>query len=136
MRYINIFATLILVFMVASAFSFIKKDKDKEQVVYAYGVATSFRDTVVYITEIQVLDSAKLDKDGFLPQRNLYPYQLKNYLENKWRAADYTCTISFSKKKETLTKDLNKLQNKLKKNKDNVIIMIPSNDFKFTKPEE
>ena len=44
-----------LVFMVCSAFSF-KKGKG-EKAVYAFGVAASFNDTVVYFTDIQVLDA-------------------------------------------------------------------------------
>lgn len=36
-----------------------------------FGVAASFNDTVVYFTDIQVLDSVKLDKGGFLPKRDL-----------------------------------------------------------------
>mgnify|MGYP006873686016 FL=1 len=79
MKYVRILFAVALVFMVCSAFSF-KKGKG-EKAVYAFGVAASFNDTVVYFTDIQVLDSVKLDKGGFLPKRDLYTYQLKNYLE-------------------------------------------------------
>ncbi|MDR1005198.1 MAG: hypothetical protein LBL97_09410 [Prevotellaceae bacterium] len=136
MKYIRILAALTLVFVVSSAFSFQKKDKQKkEEVVYAFAVATSFKDTVVYITEIQVLDSARLDKDGFLEKRTIYPYQLKNYLEFTKHAPDYTCTLSFSTKKEKLVKELTKLKSKLKKEKTNVLTTLSLTDFKFTKPE-
>lgn len=70
--------------------------KDKEKAVYAFGVAASFNDSIVYYTDIQVLDSVELDKNGFLPKRDLYTYQLKNYLEYNLKKPDYTCMIYFS----------------------------------------
>ena len=78
MKYLRILLAVTLVFTLCSAFS-MKKEKEKQ--VYAFGVAASFNDTIVYYTEIQMLDSVVLDKRGFLPQRELYSYQLKNYLE-------------------------------------------------------
>lgn len=66
-----VFAVM-LVFTLCTAFT-MKSHKP----VYAFGVAASFNDSVVYCTEIQVLDSTALDKNGFLPKRDLYSYQLK-----------------------------------------------------------
>ena len=68
-----------LVLTMCSAFS-LKKDHSKT--VYAFGIAASFTDTVVYFTDIQILDSAKVSKEGFLTHRDLYSYQLKNYVED------------------------------------------------------
>ena len=65
-----------------------------------FGIAASFNDSVVYCTEIQVLDSTALDKNGFLPKRDLYSYQLKNYLEYDLKKPDYTCMIYFSESKK------------------------------------
>ena len=48
----------------------------------------SFNDSIVYYTDIQVLDSVELDKNGFLPKRDLYTYQLKNYLEYNLKKPD------------------------------------------------
>ena len=76
MKHIKIVFAVMLVFTLCTAFT-MKSHKP----VYAFGVAASFNDSVVYCTEIQVLDSTALDKNGFLPKRDLYSYQLKNYLE-------------------------------------------------------
>ena len=89
MKYVRILCAVALVFALCSAFTM----KDKEKAVYAFGVAASFNDSIVYYTDIQVLDSVELDKNGFLPKRDLYTYQLKNYLEYNLKKPDYTCLL-------------------------------------------
>ena len=134
MKYVRILFAVALVFMVCSAFSF-KKGKG-EKAVYAFGVAASFNDTVVYFTDIQVLDSVKLDKGGFLPKRDLYTCQLKNYLEYDLKSLDYTCMIYFSENKKKLEKEAAKVKSKYKKNKTIVLMPIAPEAFRFKKPEE
>lgn len=134
MKYVRILFAVALVFMVCSAFSF-KKAKG-EKAVYAFGVAASFNDTVVYFTAIQPLDSVELDKNGFLPKLDLYTYQLKNYLEYDLRCPDYTCMIYFSENKSKLEKEAAKVKGKYKKNKTIVLMPIDSEAFRFKKPEE
>ena len=86
MKSIKILCSLLLVLMVCSAFS-LKGSKGKS--VYIVGVSASFTDSLVYFTEIQLLDSVRLDKNKMLPERSQYSYQLKNYLETRkgWRTA-------------------------------------------------
>ena len=134
MKYVRILFAVALVFMVCSAFSF-KKGKG-EKAVYAFGVAASFNDTVVYFTDIQVLDSVKLDKGGFLPKRDLYTYQLKNYLEDNQLQQNSTCMIYFSENRKKLEKEATKILNKYKKNNRMTVSRIDSDKFRFTKPEE
>lgn len=136
MKYVRIFFAVALVFMVCSAFSFKKGKGDKEKAVYAFGVGASFSDTVVYFTDIQMLDSVKLDKNGFLPKRELYTYQLKNYLEYDLRCPDYTCMIYFSESKKKLEKEATKVKGKYKKSRDIVVMPIASEAFSFKKPQE
>ena len=54
MKYVKILFAMALVLTMCSAFS-LKKDHSKT--VYAFGIAASFTDTVVYFTDIQILDS-------------------------------------------------------------------------------
>lgn len=136
MKYVRILFAVALVFMVCSAFSFKKGNGGKEKAVYAFGVGASFSDTVVYFTDIQMLDSVKLDKNGFLPKRELYTYQLKNYLEYDLRCPDYTCMIYFSENKKKLEKEAAKVKSKYKKNKSIVLMPIDAEAFSFKKPEE
>lgn len=74
MKSIKILCSLLLVLMVCSAFS-LKGSKGKS--VYIVGVSASFTDSLVYFTEIQLLDSVRLDKNKMLPERSQYSYQLK-----------------------------------------------------------
>ena len=121
-----------LVLTMCSAFS-LKKDHSKT--VYAFGIAASFTDTVVYFTDIQILDSAKVSKEGFLTHRDLYSYQLKNYLEYDLNKPDYTCMIYFAESKTKLEKEAAKVKAKYKKTTLSLQAIDPAS-FTFKKPEE
>ncbi len=134
MKYIRVILTVTLAFLLCSAFSFKSKDKDKK--VYAFGIAASFNDSVVYYTDIQVLDSVKLDKDGFLPNREAYSYQLKNYLEYNLSKPDYTCMVYFSENQSKLAKEAAKVKGKYKKTNSAVLQPVKPEDFNFKKVDE
>ena len=129
MRKIYSLLLLALVFVAESAFT----PKGKGKTVYAFGLAASFNDSIVYYTEIQTLDSISLDKNGFLPKRDLYTYQLKNYLEYQMQKSDYTCMIYFAENKAQLQKTASKLKGKYKQS---TLQLLPPDKFTFTKPEE
>lgn len=111
-----------------------KKNKEKE--VYAFGVAASFSDTLVYYTDIQLLDSVHLDKNGFLYRREVYSTQLQEYIYYQLAHENYTCMTYFSDNKEKLQKRLDKTLKMYKKSGNLSIHHIPLTDFKFKKPEE
>ena len=97
MKSIKILCSLLLVLTVCSAFS-LKGSKS----VYIVGVSASFTDSLVYFTEIQLLDSVSLDKNKMLPERSQYSYQLKNYLEKRGRADEpYLLCLFLEQQKET-----------------------------------
>ena len=133
MKYVKILFAIALVFTMCSAFS-LKKGSHKP--VYAFGISASFTDTVVYYTDIQLLDSVHLDKGGFLPHRELYSYQLKNFLEFEMNLPNRTCMIYFSENKKKIDKEALKVLGKYKKNKSIVLQKIDPEKFRFTKPEE
>lgn len=126
-------AALVVVLVLCSAFT-LKKGESK--VVYAFGVSSSFTDTLVYYTQIQTLDSVKLTKEGFLPHRDLYSYQLKNYVEEKGLQRSSTSMIYFSDKKAKLEKEQAKLLDKYKKNKRIAIRSLAAEEFHFSKVVE
>lgn len=131
MKFVKIVLPAIVVLCVLSSFTISKKETKS---VYAFGVSASFVDTVVYYTEIQVLDSVKLTKDGFLPKREAYSSQLKSYLESKGDA-NRTCMIYFSESKNNIKKEFEKLSDKYKKSKSISLKKIEKADFQFKKPE-
>lgn len=90
MRFIKIFCSLFVVLILCSAFS-LKGNKTKA--VYIVGVSASFTDSLIYFTDIQLLDSVKLDNNKLLPQRSHYSYQLKNYLEGQEGLVNRTCFV-------------------------------------------
>lgn len=112
MKSIKILCFLLLVLMVCSAFS-LKGSKGKS--VYIVGVSASFTDSLVYFTEIQLLDSVRLDKNKMLPERSQYSYQLKNYLENEEGLTNRTCFVYFSNSRKKLQKTINKMKIKYQK---------------------
>ena len=135
MKYVRILFAVALAFVFCSAFTLKDKEK-KEKAVYAFGVGASFNDLVVYFTEVQMLDSVELDKSGFLPKRDLYTYQLKNFLEYEMKKPDYTCMIYFSENKSKLEKEVSKVRGKYRKSKGVVLQVLPPAGFMFKKPQE
>ena len=133
MKFVKIFASLFLVFMVCSAFSL--KGKKQESGMYMAGVSASFTDSLIYFTEIQYLDSVLLDKAKLLPMRVQYSEQLEDYLENNLGLKDRTCFIYFNYKKEKVEKSIKKMKAKYLKDGKAVLKEV-GNDFKFTKAEE
>lgn len=133
MKFIKILGSLLLVLMVCSAFSF---KGSKGQAVYIVGVSASFTDSLVYFTEIQLLDSVSLDKNKMLPERAQYSYQLKNYLENQEGLTNRTCFVYFANSKKKLQKTISKMKTKYQKGKTLLIREVNPNEFRFKKPEE
>lgn len=138
MKLIKIFFTLLMMFAVAQASA--KKPKEPKApkstttTVYAVGVATSFNETVAYLTDMQVLNDATLDRKVYLHRRSGYSFQLRDYLVTQGKQ-DYTCLILFNVKKAKLEKELNKVRSRFAK--DNIqVLEIKEQDFRFTKPEE
>lgn len=131
MKYVRILMALAVVFTICSAFTMKSKDKP----VYAFGVAASFSDMVVYYTDIQLLDSVSLKNNGFLPQRDLYSYQLKNHVEYELNKPNYTCMIYFSETKKKLEKEMSKVIGKYKKSHLHLQVL-DQKSFRFVKPQD
>lgn len=130
MKKFKLASFILLVLLACSAFAQKKKDNG----VYIAGVSASFKDSLVYFTDIQLVDSIKLDKNKLLPERQQYSYQLKTYLENKYSSANRTCFIYFETNKEKLEKSMKKMKDKYQKGGKSIVRQVDS-EFKFTKVE-
>ena len=130
MKHLRLYLSATLLVIVCSAFA-----QGRTKNVYAFGFAASFKDSVAYLTDIQVLDSVRLERNtGFLPMRDQYSYQLKNYLEYDMGKPQYVCMIFFSKKLKKIQKEFKKI--KTLYTKGNVeLVGIEPEKFKFKKPE-
>ena len=72
--------------------------------VFMYGFAASFNDSIVYITDIQTIDSAWIDsKTGFLYSRDNYSYQLRDFLQ-RTGGEHPTCITAFAIKRKDIEK--------------------------------
>ena len=130
MKNFKLASFILLVLLACSAFAQKKKDNG----VYIAGVSASFKDSLVYFTDIQLVDSIKLDKNKLLPERQQYSYQLKTYLENKYGTSNRTCFIYFDTNKEKLSKSMKKMKDKYQKGGKSIVRQVDS-EFKFTKAE-
>lgn len=124
---------VVLFFAVFSSVS-VQAQKDNDDVVYVWGASISFNDTIVYFTEIQPLKGVKLEKGtGFLPNRQFYSYELKDYMNFKEDMPGRTSVILFSEKKSTLQKREAKIKKRLVE-KEGKTVRYLGDKFKFTKP--
>ncbi|MBR6980329.1 MAG: hypothetical protein IKH88_10930 [Prevotella sp.] len=109
--------------------------KDRCTPIYIFGFSASFIDSVVYITEIQIIDSAWVqDKTGFLVKRSNYTNQLNTYLSQQGMSSR-VCYVAYATKAKDILKKKNKLLKKLegsKKHPKNFDIrLIDELEFKF-----
>ena len=131
MRYTRFLCFLLLSVMAVTAFS--KKPKDKNTYgVYLAGVSASFTDSLVYFTDIQLVDSAALDSKGLLIGRSQYSMQLKDYLEQHQDGKNRTCFMFFNTKKRKLEKEIHKLKQKYQKG-NTLVLKNLGNSFSFEK---
>jgi len=80
---------------------------------YMFGFAASFKDSVVYITEIQDVKNVWYDtKSKFLLGRDNYSAQLKDYFKDKMQMPDRVCMVFFAKTMKEAEKKYLKLRKK------------------------
>ena len=132
MRYTRLFCALLAV---SFAFSLTaKKPKDKNKYgVYLAGVSASFKDSLVYFTDVQFVDSAALNNNGFLVERQQFSEQLNNFMESNAGSKGRTCFILFNAKKKKLVKEVGKLRQKYVKG-GGILVKDVDSSFQFQKP--
>lgn len=96
--------------------------KNEMKKAYVFGLASSFNDSTIYITEVQEVDSAWfVSKKHFLVGRENYSYQLRNHLEDQGEE-HRICTVAFSTNEKKIQKTWDKMlahYTRLKKKKNN-----------------
>ena len=97
---------------------------------YMFGFSASFKDSVVYVTDIQDVQGAWIEKKSkFLMGRDKYSEQLKTHLTEQLRQNDRVCVVFFNKSKKKAEKKYLKLMKKYKKGYD--IRYLNVTEFKF-----
>ncbi len=91
--------------------------RNVRKTVYMFGLAASFNDSTVYVTDVQRVDSAWVDsRTKFLFSRDAYSQQLRLFLAEKGEK-DRTCITSFSFDEKEAVKKFDKLVGKYVNNK-------------------
>ena len=111
-----------------------KKEKEPEVVrVYMYGVSIDFNESLVYMTDVQSLDSMIINGDGSLQNYSSYSLQLKVFLEGTLAENNQTCAVIYSDNKKKLDKLYAKMRKKYMADKDKVLKQIAKEEFVFRK---
>lgn len=108
------------------------QEKNTDKGVYLAGVAASFTDTLVYITDVQYLPEATLNEKGLLVDRTLYSGRLKNFVEEEDGIGGKTASVFYHRKKKALEKKMRKIRKKYEKSRILVVHNVP-NAFRFDK---
>ena len=98
------------------------------------GASISFSDSIVYFTEIQKMDSVSLQKSTkFLPDRQHYAYELKDYMALQEDMPGRTSVILFAKKRSSLEKKQINLKLRLERRR-GLKVRYLGDKFQFTRP--
>ena len=103
---------------------------------YMFGFAASFKDSVVYMTEIQDVKNVWYDKKTkFLMGRDSYSGQLKEYFKEKMLMNDRVCMVISAKSQKKAEKKYLKLRKKYMSSKKHTstyeIRYVSTQDFQF-----
>ena len=98
--------------------------------VYMFGFSASFKDSVIYVTDIQNVKGAWIEtKNNFLLSRDDYSQQLKVYLEETLQQPKRVCMVFFYLDKKKAEKQFLKLMKKYQKGYD--VRHVNVTEFKF-----
>jgi len=132
MRYLKYMLLTLLVSVAMGA------DAKQVQVphMYMFGFAASFKDSVVYMTEIQDVQKVWYDKKTkFLLGRDNYSAQLKEHFREKMQMPDRVCVVVFAKSMKKAEKKYLKMRKKYlgdaKHPSTYEVRYITTQDFKF-----
>lgn len=112
----------------------------KTNKIYMFGFSASFKDSVVYVTDIQNVQGAWIEtKSKFLLARDEYSRQLKNHLADQLQQPKRVCMVFFAMNRKKIEKEYLKLMKKYKKGYE--IRYLNATEFKFeaidmTEPSE
>lgn len=118
-------ALLLLATLTLSA----KKKQQPSQTIYLYALSASFNDTIVYITDIQTVDSAYMERKHILGGLHAYVQQVDRHFAAKGMPHRIN-TIFFQTKRSKAEKQFVKLRKKYSQS--NVSLQIlPQGEFTF-----
>ena len=103
--------------------------------VYLCGVSLNFNDSVVYVTDIQSLDSVIINKEGSLANYSTYSLQMKVYMEGTLGEINQTCAVLYSDDKKNLEKRINRMRKHFLANENKLFKKVSREAFAFRKEQ-
>jgi len=99
--------------------------------IYIFGFSASFNDSTVYFTDIQRLDSSRIDsKTHFLAGRDAYANQLRDYFTGRGEA-NRTCVVTYADSEKDIRKKYEKMATKYIKKGHFDVHHLTAADFRF-----
>ena len=105
--------------------------RDRQQSIYMFAYGTSFNDSTIYLSTVEVVKNATLEqKTNFLNNRLSYSNAFKQFLDVKYSGI-HTTAVFFNVKRENLEKMYLKIRRNTQKSKAMRLVEVPVSDFRF-----
>lgn len=105
--------------------------RDRQQSIYMFAYGTSFNDSTIYLSTVEVVKNATLEqKTNFLNNRLSYSNAFKQFLDVKYSGI-HTTAVFFDVKREKLEKMYLKIRRNAQKSRTIRLVEVPASDFRF-----
>ena len=105
--------------------------RDRQQSIYMFAYGTSFNDSTIYLSTVEVVKDATLEqKTNFLNNRLSYSNAFKQFLDVKYSGI-HTTAVFFNVKREKLEKMYLKIRRNAQKSRTMRLVEVPASDFRF-----
>lgn len=105
--------------------------RDRQQSIYMFAYGTSFNDSTIYLSTVEVVKNATLEqKTNFLNNRLSYSNSFKQFLDVKYSGI-HTTAVFFNVKREKLEKMYLKIRRNTQKSRTMRLVEVPASDFRF-----
>lgn len=105
--------------------------RDRQQSIYMFAYGTSFNDSTIYLSTVEVVENATLEqKTNFLNNRLSYSNAFKQFLDVKYSGI-HTTAVFFNVKREKLEKMYLKIRRNTQKSRTMRLVEVPASDFRF-----
>lgn len=105
--------------------------RDRQQSIYMFAYGTSFNDSTIYLSTVEVVKKATLEqKTNFLNNRLSYSNAFKQFLDVKYSGI-HTTAVFFNVKREKLEKMYLKIRRNTQKSRTMRLVEVPASDFRF-----
>lgn len=105
--------------------------RDRQQSIYMFAYGTSFNDSTIYLSTVEVVKNATLEqKTNFLNNRLSYSSAFKQFLDVKYSGI-HTTAVFFNVKREKLEKMYLKIRRNTQKSRTMRLVEVPASDFRF-----